>query len=228
MSSPTLTSAPNPDPGDLRWRSPRRSGSCRSSKPGDANRPEESPSLPRRTGQRFSDCRQLVCPYRRNERRHGLVQRSHLRQRVCSPIRGSPKNRYQLGHPLQSRAWTYQKKKMLSHFGSVQGSRSFIDAMFGIRQRTDTFNNLDKFNADVVDAFEVVRQILPLPDAPTQGNYTAEQCHAREKTVHENVLNKMCMAFMTQLLLLKSEPRSWRKTLKQWLKVLHSPLKPRN
>ena len=117
---------------------------------------------------------------------------------------------------------------MLSHFGSVQGSRSFIDAMFGIRQRTDTFNNLDKFNADVVDAFEVVRQILPLPDAPPQGNYTAEQCHAREKTVHENVLNKMCMAFMTQLLLLKSEPRSWRKTLKQWLKVLHSPLKPRN
>ena len=46
----------------------------------------------------------------------------------------------------------------------------------------------------------MVRQILPLPDAPPPGNYTAEQCHEREKTVHENVLNKMCMAFMTQLL----------------------------
>ena len=33
--------------------------------------------------------------------------------------------------------------------------------------------------------------MLPLPDAPPPG---------REKTVHENVLNKICMAFMTQLL----------------------------
>ena len=75
--------------------------------------------------------------------------------------------------------------------------------MFSIRQRTDTFENLDKFNANVVDAFEVVRQILPLPDAPPPlaGGYTAEQCHTREKTVHETLLNKNCMAFMTQLLL---------------------------
>ena len=80
---------------------------------------------------------------------------------------------------------------MLAHFGNVSGSRASIDSMFSIRQRTDTFENLDKFNADVVHAFEVVRQILPLPDAPPPGNYTAEQCHARESTVHENVLNKI-------------------------------------
>ena len=98
------------------------------------------------------------------------------------------------------KTWTYLKKKMLSHFGNITGSRAFIDAMFGIQQRTDTFVNLDKFNADVVDAFEVVKQILPAPDAPPQGNYTAEQCHTREKLVHETLLNKMCMAFMTQLL----------------------------
>ena len=45
--------------------------------------------------------------------------------------------------------------------------------MIGIRQRTDTLDNLDKFNAyvvDVVHAFQVVRQILPLPDAPLAGN----------------------------------------------------------
>ena len=46
----------------------------------------------------------------------------------------------------------------------------------------------------------MVRQILPPPDAPPNGNYTAQQCHEREKTVHEILLNKICMAFMTQLL----------------------------
>ena len=61
------------------------------------------------------------------------------------------------------KTWTYLKKKMISHFGNMQ---SFIDAMFGIRQRTDTFDNLDKFNADVVDAFKVVREMLPQPDTP--------------------------------------------------------------
>ena len=70
------------------------------------------------------------------------------------------------------------KKKMITHFGNIQSSRSFIDAMFGIRQITDTFDNLDKFNADVIDAFKVVREMLPQPDAPPAGNYTAEQCHA--------------------------------------------------
>ena len=89
---------------------------------------------------------------------------------------------------------------MISHFGNMQSSRSFIEAMFGIRQRTDTFDNLDKSNPDVVNSFWVVREMLPLPDGPPPGNYTAEQCHAREKTVQENVLNKICMAFMTQLL----------------------------
>ena len=81
-------------------------------------------------------------------------------------------------------------------------TQKFIDAMFGIQQRTDTFVNLDKFNADVVDAFEVVKQILPPPDAPPAlaGGYTADQCHEREKLVHETLLNKMCMAFMTKLL----------------------------
>ena len=100
------------------------------------------------------------------------------------------------------KTWTYLKKKMLSHGGNVSGSRAFIDSMFSIRQRADTFENLDKFNTDVVDAFEVVRQILPLPHAPPAlaGGYTAKQCSAREKTVYETLLNKICMAFMTQLL----------------------------
>ena len=109
------------------------------------------------------------------------------------------------------KTWTYLKKKMTSHFGNMQSSRSFIDAMCGTIQRTDTFDNLDKFNADVVDAFQVVREMLPLPDAPPAGNYTAEQCHAREKTVHENVLYKICMAFMTQLL----PPEIWAKVLEK-------------
>ena len=78
----------------------------------------------------------------------------------------NPKDRFQLGYPLKTehcKTWTYLKKKMISHFGNMQSSRSFIDAMFGIRQRTDTFDNLDKFNADVDAAFKVVRQMLPHP-----------------------------------------------------------------
>ena len=67
------------------------------------------------------------------------------------------------------KTWTYLKKKMLSHFGNISGSRAFMDSMFSIRQRTNTYENLDKFNADVVDAFQVVRQILPPPDAPPGG-----------------------------------------------------------
>ena len=57
-----------------------------------------------------------------------------------------------------SKTWTYLKKKMLFHFGNMQ---TFIDAMFGIRQRMDTFDNQDKFNTDVVDAFEIAREMLP-------------------------------------------------------------------
>ena len=38
---------------------------------------------------------------------------------------------YKAEHP---KIWTYLKKKMISHFGNMQSSRSFIDAMFGIRQ----------------------------------------------------------------------------------------------
>ena len=42
--------------------------------------------------------------------------------------------------------------------------------------------------------------MLPQTDAPPAGNYTAHQCHTREKQIHKNVLNQICMAFMTQLL----------------------------
>ena len=42
---------------------------------------------------------------------------------------------------------TYLKKKVLAHYSNVQDSRSFINAMFGIRQRMDTFKNLDVFMA---------------------------------------------------------------------------------
>ena len=49
----------------------------------------------------------------------------------------------------------------------MQDSGSFIDALFGIRQRTETFKNLDAFTAHVLDAFKIVRETLPRPNAPT-------------------------------------------------------------
>ena len=42
--------------------------------------------------------------------------------------------------------------------------------------------------------------MLPQPNAPPVGNYTADQCQTREKQVHENILSQICMFFMKQLL----------------------------
>ena len=55
------------------------------------------------------------------------------------------------------KTWTYLKKKMLPHYRNMQDSRSFIDAMF---------NHLIAFTADCVDAYKVVRETLPKPEAP--------------------------------------------------------------
>ena len=82
---------------------------------------------------------------------------------------------YKEEHP---KTWTYLKKKMITHFGNMPSSRSFIDAMFGIRQGTDKFDNLDPFKADVSDAFKVVWEMLPKHDAPPAGNYTSVQCNS--------------------------------------------------
>ena len=63
---------------------------------------------------------------------------------------------------------------MIAHLRHIQDLRSYVDAVFGIRQRT--FDNLDPFTADVIDAFrEVVRETLPKPNAPPPGNSTSEQ-----------------------------------------------------
>ena len=63
--------------------------------------------------------------------------------------------------------WTYLKKKMISHYGNMQDSRSFIDAMFGVKQRTDNFANMDALIADIVDAFKIVQDTLSCPNAQT-------------------------------------------------------------
>ena len=42
---------------------------------------------------------------------------------------------------------------MLAHYSNMQDSRSFINAMLGIRPRTDNFDNLDTFTAHCMDTF---------------------------------------------------------------------------
>lgn len=51
--------------------------------------------------------------------------------------------------------------------------------------------------SDIIDAFPVVQEALPQPDAPTvvayRGIYTNAQVHEMNKQVHENILNQMYM-----------------------------------
>jgi hypothetical protein len=102
------------------------------------------------------------------------------------------------------RTWVYLKKAMTRHYGEMKDSRSFIDALFSLRPRTDDMDNLDAFTADVMDAFRVVRNTIPQPDPATtiaQGqDYTDAGVTTMLKTVHNNVLNQICMAFLVNLL----------------------------
>ena len=84
----------------------------------------------------------------------------------------------------------------------MQDSRFFIDAIFGICQRTDSFENLDAFTGDVIDAFKIVRKTLPWLNAPPNGDNTAAQRNTAVQRntayqlIHDNGLDQICMAFM--------------------------------
>ena len=43
--------------------------------------------------------------------------------------------------------WTYLRKAMLNHWGDVKDSRSFIDALFALRPRTNDLDSLDSSSA---------------------------------------------------------------------------------
>ena len=63
--------------------------------------------------------------------------------------------------------WAYLRKAMLNHWGDVKDSRSYIDAMFSLRPRTNDMNNLDSLTGDVMEAFQVVTDTLTQPDNQT-------------------------------------------------------------
>ena len=98
-----------------------------------------------------------------------------------------------------AKTWTYLKK-MLSHYGHMQDSRSFVDAMLGIRPGTNTFDNIHSFTADCVNAFRIVRETMAKPERPPYGNCTADQCHVNYPKIDNNALDQICMAFMIKLL----------------------------
>ena len=75
------------------------------------------------------------------------------------------------------KTWTYLRKKMLSHYGNMIDSRSFIDAMFTIQPRVDNNCHINTFISYCIQAFAVVRETIVKPDRPPDGQYTAEQCH---------------------------------------------------
>ena len=59
-----------------------------------------------------------------------------------------------------AKTWTYLKKKMLSHYGNMIDSRSFIDAMFSIRPRVDNNCHINSFTSDCIQDFAVVRETI--------------------------------------------------------------------
>ena len=93
---------------------------------------------------------------------------------------------------------TYLKK--VKHWGDVKDSRSYIDALFSLRPRTNDLDSLDSLTNDVTEAFQVVTDTLTQPDNQTivaeGGAYTDAQVKAMLKAAHENVVEQFTMAFM--------------------------------
>ena len=59
------------------------------------------------------------------------------------------------------------------------------------------------------------------PDQPSDGNYTAKQCHTNYLKIQNKVLDQMCMAFMVHLLppklrseVIQKKPRSMAQSSK--------------
>ena len=100
--------------------------------------------------------------------------------------------------------WTYLRKAMLNHWGDVKDSRSFIDALFALRPRTNDLDSLDSIVGDIMEAFEVVADSLSQPDAQTivanGGVYTDAQVNAMLKAAHTNVMDQFTMAFLINFL----------------------------
>ena len=93
---------------------------------------------------------------------------------------------------------------MLAHWGDVKDSRSFIDTLFSIKPRNSDLDNLDSLTADVMEAFQVVRETQPQPDQQTVvadgGDFTDAQVNSMLQASHDNVIDQMCMAFLVNFL----------------------------
>ena len=99
-----------------------------------------------------------------------------------------------------AKTWTYLRKKMISHYGNMTDSRSYLDAMFSIAPRANNNCNLDTFVSNCLQAFGVVKQTIVKPDQPPPAQYTAEQVHEMNLKVQDETLNQICMSFMVNLL----------------------------
>ena len=127
-------------------------------------------------------------------------------------------------YPTEYReTWTYLRKAMLNHWGDIKDSRSFIDAMFSLRPRTNDMESLNSLLGDVMEAFQVVTDTLMQPDMQSVvadgGHYTDAQVNAMLKAAHKNVVDQFTMAFLINFLLpnlrtkvLESKPTSMKST----------------
>ena len=93
---------------------------------------------------------------------------------------------------------------MLNHWGDVKDSRSYIDAMFSLRPRTNDLESLDSLTGNVMEAFQVVSDTLTQPDTQTVvadgGHYTDAQVNAMLKAAHKTVVDQFTMAFLCNFL----------------------------
>ena len=125
---------------------------------------------------------------------------------------------------------------MLSHYGNMIDSRSFLDAMFSIQPRVDNNCHIDTFISDCIQAFAVVRETIVKPDRPPDGLYTADQCHQNFLKVQQETLNQICMSFMVNLLppelraeVIKKKPNSMAsiaETARQSQRILQDKTRP--
>lgn len=83
------------------------------------------------------------------------------------------------------KTWTCLKKAINKHWGDMKDSRSYIDDLVRVGQRTNNFNNLDPFTSGVMDASEwsvrpcpnrMSKRSRPLPSYPLVRGSGKETC----------------------------------------------------
>ena len=96
--------------------------------------------------------------------------------------------------------WTFLKKAFLKRYGPSRDDRSYIDALFLLKPRTDFKEDLDDFFADIFQTFQVMEETVPQPTIVVGGPFTANDYNRACKEAWQSVMEHLKVAFMLNLM----------------------------